>query len=420
MSNQLPTTMTQGNFALPAHLQQKEARVASAGSEYLPYISLRNGQFVPMMGKEAMAPLPVPLNVIILDFQQDVGRVFYDGAYDPSKTNVTPDCWSVDGKTPDENAPKRQAPGCSTCPQNAKGSAMNGRAKACSYSRRIVVMVPGYDTPFMLKLGGMSLFGEANAQSNEFTFQNYAKQLQSGFGQPVDPSWVWTQIKFDPRASVPALRFAFGADANNNNTFLNPDQIALVEQVQAQHHAQIQETIAGTYTARSSDAADGATATDANGGAAAQNFAQQPMANPVTHASQAQPASAATTFAAQPINSMHQPPAADPAPQTTQPDAFAAAQQQAGAAGVMAAGTAGFNAQPQMDQNAVGAVEAGQVAATELVQPTQPAQPAQTQDVQPAQASQPAQPAQADAGATNQGVLGVLAQLDQTAQNATS
>jgi len=83
------------------------------------------------------------LDVIVLG--SSVEHSYYDVKYDPDNI-VSPVCFAV-GSPQDDMAPhpsvpeeNRQSDRCATCPKHAFKSADNGRGRACSVRRRLVIM----------------------------------------------------------------------------------------------------------------------------------------------------------------------------------------------------------------------------------------------------------------------------------------
>lgn len=236
-------------FQLPAHIAQRAAetggpRKLATVYDGLKYITLRNGQFLLDMGGNNVQVLPNPLVAVVLAWQPEPGRVYYDQAYTPGAKNVTPACWSVNGREPSAKAPRRPSTRCDVCPMNAKGSGRDGRSKACSYSQRIVLAVPGYEQPLALKLGGMSLFGKNSDPSrNQFLLNEYGKQLAA---MNADVSWVWTAFTFQPQASVPALFMGFHA-GQNGQPWLSPEELAWASGMADAATDKITEVVAGEF-----------------------------------------------------------------------------------------------------------------------------------------------------------------------------
>jgi len=157
----------------------------------------KNGIFRLVVGGDEMGKVKGDLNAIIVNASPEVGRIFYATAWSPDADPTAPDCFSNDGRKPDEKASNPQAKNCNDCPNNVKGSGM-GQSKACRYTRRIAVLLEqDFGTNlegevYQMNLASKSLFGENVGDSH--TFENYHKYLRS-HGKSVD--YVVSRISFN-------------------------------------------------------------------------------------------------------------------------------------------------------------------------------------------------------------------------------
>jgi hypothetical protein len=177
----------QSSFAVVGY-KGKNWRLKYRGEENL----VRDGQGRPMND----------LEVVIVGIAPNVAKTFYAKAYADGDDNA-PDCFSLDGISPDSNAPKKQNPTCGNCPNNQWGSRItdNGkRAKACADSRRIAVVPRGdienesYGGPMLLRIPATSLPNLAG----------YADFLTR---KGADVPWVGTKLSFDYDVAYPKLVF---------------------------------------------------------------------------------------------------------------------------------------------------------------------------------------------------------------------
>ncbi len=204
MSNAL--TVTQ----LPAHLQallgnqsltglnQAAAGGISAGS--WPRISIKGSRFrlQDPQGQEVVIPQHW-LDVVIVDANPHMSKIYFKGAYDPSAEGSAPDCYSDNGVGPSARSSSPQSSTCATCPHNVWGSkiAPNGaQVKACADVKKIaVLMADNTSGPvFELRAPGASL-GNLGA---------YIRALD-GAGKPA--ACLVTRIMFDTSADYPKLMF---------------------------------------------------------------------------------------------------------------------------------------------------------------------------------------------------------------------
>ncbi len=147
--------------------------------------------------------IPYPnLDVVIVGVSEGISKQFYEKKFTEGD-DAAPDCFSVNGVTPDVASPKKQCTTCGVCPHNQWGSRVTEagkKGKACQDSRRIAV-VPlgdpeneGYGGPMLLRLPPMSL-------SN---FANYGQLLErKGAGM----EFVGTRLGFDYDVAYPRITF---------------------------------------------------------------------------------------------------------------------------------------------------------------------------------------------------------------------
>lgn len=232
MANELQTMAQSALGALPAKLREKlqsgvkinEALGAGITAGFA-VVSVRGkvwrikyqGEERPLLNPDR-TPMPF-LDVVIVKAAPAIAKIFYINGYEEG-SNDPPDCWSVNGATPDPAAPRRQSPTCAGCPQNAWGSAArNGRpskGKACADSKRLAVVPQGdiknemYGGPMLMRVPPASL-GDLKLYADSLNQMGYAAE------------GVVTRIGFDFEAEYPALTF-------QPLRALNDDEYALVEQ----------------------------------------------------------------------------------------------------------------------------------------------------------------------------------------------
>ena len=181
------------------------AAVALGGSR----IGLKGGRFrIVVNGKEEGIIQENYLDVVILAAYPAVSRLYYESQYD-ADSKAAPSCYSADGVSPAADVKHKQADKCATCPQNVLGSkiANGNKSKACSYFRRLVVMLAG-DTEgraFRVDVKGMGVFGESYPKTHMYNLTDYAKFIAA---RNVDLGTVVTRLTFDTEQSVPKLLFS--------------------------------------------------------------------------------------------------------------------------------------------------------------------------------------------------------------------
>lgn len=156
-----------------------------------------------MLKGENGAPMQ-HLDVVVVNGSPSMSKVFYLSGYvEGQSEGRAPDCFSIDGKTPDPAAPHKQHPTCATCPKNMFGSAATAanperKGKACQDSRRLAVAplndMDGEIGPLLLRVPPASLKNLAN----------YGKYLKA---KGADMEHVATRVSFDWNVAYPLLQF---------------------------------------------------------------------------------------------------------------------------------------------------------------------------------------------------------------------
>jgi hypothetical protein len=167
-------------------------------------ISIRGGVFRKIVNGEEIAKIKGrELNVIIVNANKNVSRIFYAGKYNPDEI-VPPTCWSSEGITPDAKVEDKQGTSCASCPQNIAGSG-NGTSRACRYQRRIAVVLEGdmSGDVYQLMLPSTSIFGKG--EGNVHPFESYVKYIANN-GRNINQ--IVTQIELDMDSDTPKLLFS--------------------------------------------------------------------------------------------------------------------------------------------------------------------------------------------------------------------
>jgi hypothetical protein len=86
----------------------------------------------------------------------DTNRInaWWEESYDATGGGTPPDCFSMNGITPDLNCNMPQAPSCAECEKNKFGSddGGKGRGKACKNMKRVHIMLENEMLPYRLTL----------------------------------------------------------------------------------------------------------------------------------------------------------------------------------------------------------------------------------------------------------------------------
>ena len=192
---------------LPAHLQQVKTIAApinlGGAADSRNKIKMKNGRFILAVGGAQEKVLDVlKLPVVIVAAHDYVSRAWYATKWQPGVA-ARPGCFSSDGVSPNPASTNPQAARCDLCPQNQKGSSDTG-GKACSFFKRIVVLINGKKLPFIIDVKSMSIFGSGEPQNAKYSLMEYSKLLAS---KGINPSMVVTELTFDANASVPKIFF---------------------------------------------------------------------------------------------------------------------------------------------------------------------------------------------------------------------
>lgn len=219
---------------LPAHLSTEEAGEhlreslkAAAGIKSIafPTISIKGSKFhVKKDGETRLITDPskpglnlplMMLEVVVVGWNPNLSKTFYEGEYDEQKHGEEPDCRSDDSITPDSDIAQPQNNVCSTCKQNQWGSKVSkitGKdVKACSDGKRIVV-IPA------LALEKSEAYGLMITPASLKAWKKYVDILSE---KKIPIFSVVTNFTFDSKAAFPKVDFGF-------NRFLDSEEYALV------------------------------------------------------------------------------------------------------------------------------------------------------------------------------------------------
>jgi hypothetical protein len=142
------------------------------------------------------------VDVVVVKASRVISKIWYEDAYQ-SGSSAPPDCFSINGQTPDPASPKKQCATCAACPRNVWGSKVGASGKPtkeCGDSKRLAV-VPLMDIRNEVYGGPMLLRVPAASLGDMASYGNRLEQM--GF-----PTFaVGTRIRFDPDAEFPRLAF---------------------------------------------------------------------------------------------------------------------------------------------------------------------------------------------------------------------
>ena len=206
MSNLIPT-----NVEVPAHLAGRVGQPSTlaeslggglAKSADFPRISIKASRFRIVEGGAETVLNDTTLEVVIVGANPRLSKAWYAEAWNPDADPSAPDCFTLDGVTPNPESTQPQHPVCASCPQNAWGSRVTPqgtKVKACSDKKRLAVVAASDPNglTYLLEVTAAALKG-LNQYQRELTMRGIAPEI------------VKTAVSFDTSASFPKLQFGFG------------------------------------------------------------------------------------------------------------------------------------------------------------------------------------------------------------------
>jgi hypothetical protein len=185
----------------------------SSGQSF-PRISIKASRFRIKEGDTETVLDSTTLDVVIFGANPRLSKTWYAKSWDKDAEPAAPDCYSLDGVSPDPEAEDAQNDLCASCPHNAWGSKVTPtgqQVKACSDNKRLAVV--SADDPsgpvYLLSVTPAALKG----------LNQYQKELSV---RGIPPEIVKTRVSFDTDASFPKLKFTFGG-------FLDADMQEVVD-----------------------------------------------------------------------------------------------------------------------------------------------------------------------------------------------
>lgn len=199
----------------PSALSQSLAGGIGGGTSF-PRISIKGARFRIVEGDTETLLDSNVLDVVIVGANPRLSKQWYAKAWSKDAEPTAPDCFSLDGISPDIESADPQNDLCASCPHNAWGSKVTPTGqeiKACADQKRLAVVSADDATGpvYLLQVTPAALKG----------LNQYQKEL-SVRGIPAEV--VKTKIGFDTDASFPKLKFGFGG-------FLDADTQGVVDKL---------------------------------------------------------------------------------------------------------------------------------------------------------------------------------------------
>jgi hypothetical protein len=209
---------------IPAHIMARagqESALAKSitggitGGDFGPRISIKGSRFRIIEGSEETVLPSMHLDVVIVGANPRLSKSYYSKAWDPNDVGA-PDCSSLGGVSPSDDAPSPQSDLCASCAHNQWGSKIGPQGqklKACTDMKRLAVISPDdLEGPvYLLQVTPSALKG----------LDAFQKALSS---RGIAPEVVKTRLTFDTSASFPKLVFGLGG-------FLEENEIEIVDAV---------------------------------------------------------------------------------------------------------------------------------------------------------------------------------------------
>lgn len=206
MSNIVPVSIQ-----VPAHLASRVGVPSMLGAaltgglssgQSFPKISIKASRFRIKEGDTETVLESTALDVVIVGANPRLSKTWYAKQWDANADPVAPDCFSLDGISPDPESEDPQNDLCASCPHNAWGSKVTPtgqQVKACSDKKRLAVVAAddASGPVYLLEVTPAALKG----------LNQYQKELSV---RGIPPEIVKTRVSFDTDASFPRLKFTFG------------------------------------------------------------------------------------------------------------------------------------------------------------------------------------------------------------------
>jgi hypothetical protein len=206
MSNIVPV-----NIQVPAHLAGRVGVPSILGAaltgglssgQSFPKISIKASRFRIKEGDTETVLESTALDVVIVGANPRLSKTWYAKQWDANAEPAAPDCYSLDGISPDPESEDAQNDLCASCPHNAWGSKVTPtgqQVKACSDNKRLAVVAAddASGPVYLLSVTPAALKG----------LNQYQKELSV---RGIPPEIVKTRVSFDTDASFPKLKFTFG------------------------------------------------------------------------------------------------------------------------------------------------------------------------------------------------------------------
>lgn len=236
MSNIIP--FDRDNIQLPAHLKGGKSddlmETFASGLEPtgFPVLSIRGskwrlkraGEETPLLDRNKN-PIPA-IALVILGANTGLAKTYYAKAY-AEGDDAAPDCWSLDGDTPDASVEKPQAKSCQQCKWNVWGSKITPqgtKTKMCSDAKRLAVITAPDLTREEPKVGPMLLrVPPASLSKGEGSLRSLMLQIRDMNAKLLG---VVVRVTFDVESDYPKIHFAIAGFIDDEEVYARAKKLA--------------------------------------------------------------------------------------------------------------------------------------------------------------------------------------------------
>ena len=188
-------------------------------------LSIKDSTFSLITDGECDTLSNTSLEIVFVGANPSISKMWYEGEWSGDRDSSSPDCFSLDGITPNKKSVSPQNDVCALCPRNAWGSKITPsgyKIKDCSDIKRVALIL--VDKP---RRGVCLLHITPSSLKN---LNAYQKTLSM---RGVVPEIARTILSFDDSVDYPRLQFKFGgflseATQKYVDTYVGSDEVKYV------------------------------------------------------------------------------------------------------------------------------------------------------------------------------------------------
>lgn len=227
--------------------------IAEGGGDKVPLLKYSTPEFKIVVDNAESSIALNTMDIVIVGVQQGdfAQRAYYrKGAQDGRERPV---CSSENGVVPNRNSAQPQAASCAACPQNVKGSAPDGKSKACSFKRKFAVVPVTPEDPqhriFFMPLVANNAIGVTGFESqNLYTMRGLTDYIKS-FDYRMDELLVRMSRRPNSNNAMNSLCFSVvGFAPAWINQLATPENMQLVKRiVSSEDRSALREKVDTTF-----------------------------------------------------------------------------------------------------------------------------------------------------------------------------